>query len=232
MWQFTEAIAGLVDGCKALGTPVTGGNVSFYNQTGSVAILPTPVVGVLGVIDDVTTRTPIGFAAEGDVIMLLGETRDELAGSVWADVVHDHLGGRPPVVDFDHEQRLAEVLITAARRGYLTSAHDLADGGLAQAVVESSLRKGFGAEISLPAEADPFVTLFSESAGRVLVSLSGDKVAQLTEQAAAHDIALTQIGRVTSDRDATIEITGRFSLSLADLRAAWRAPIREALGVA
>ena len=122
MWQFTEAIRGLVDGCRELGTPVTGGNVSFYNQTGDVPILPTPVVGVLGVIDDVTRRTPTGFAAAGDAVYLLGETRDELAGSAWADAIHDHLGGRPPAVDFDHEKRLAEVMIRASRRGLLRSA--------------------------------------------------------------------------------------------------------------
>ena len=147
MWQFTEAIRGLVDGCRELGTPVTGGNVSFYNQTGDVPILPTPVVGVLGVIDDVTRRTPTGFAAAGDPVYLLGETQDELAGSAWADAIHDHLGGRPPAVDFDHEKRLAEVMIRASRRGLFRSAHDLADGGLAQALVESCLRRGFGVEV-------------------------------------------------------------------------------------
>ena len=173
MWQFTEAIAGLVDGCKVLGTPVTGGNVSFYNQTGSTPILPTPVVGVMGVIDDVRRRTPVGFAADDDVVLLLGDTRDELAGSAWADVVHDHLGGRPPRVDLAHEQRLAAVLVEAARRGLLSSAHDLADGGLAQALVESCLRYGHGVAVELPDSADPFVWLFSESAGRVLVSLPG-----------------------------------------------------------
>ena len=137
MWQFSEAVRGLADGCRVLGTPVTGGNVSFYNQTGSTPILPTPVVGVLGVIDDVTRRTPGGFTAAEHVIYLLGETRDELAGSAWADVVHDHLGGQPPAVDLAHEKALAEVLIRASRRGLLASAHDLADGGLAQALVES-----------------------------------------------------------------------------------------------
>ena len=171
MWQFTEAIAGLVEGCKALGVPVTGGNVSFYNQTGDVAILPTPVVGVLGVIEDVATRTPIGFAAEGDVIVQLGETRDELAGSVWADVVHDHLGGRPPLVDFEARAAARRAVDHRHTARSAISAHDLADGGLAQAIVESSFRHGFGAEIELPAGADPFVSLFSESAGRVLVSL-------------------------------------------------------------
>ena len=133
MWQFSEAVRGLADGCRALGTPVTGGNVSFYNQTGSTPILPTPVVGVLGVIDDVTRRTPGGFQAAEQVVYLLGETRDELAGSAWAHVIHDHLGGQPPEVDFAQEKALAEVLIRASRRGILASAHDLADGGLAQA---------------------------------------------------------------------------------------------------
>src|SRR4029453_434155 len=119
MWQFSEAVRGLVDGCRELGTPVTGGNVSFYNQTGDVAILPTPIVGVLGVIDDVTRRTTVGFRTPGDAVYLLGETRDELAGSAWADVIHDHLGGLPPAVDFAHEQRLANMLIRASRRGVL-----------------------------------------------------------------------------------------------------------------
>ncbi len=231
MWQFSQAIDGLVDGCRALGTPVTGGNVSFYNQTGQTAILPTPVVGVLGVIDDVTKRIPIGFAAEGDVIVLLGQTRDELAGSVWAEVVHDHLGGRPPLVDFDHERRLGELMITLGQRGVLSSAHDLADGGLAQGVVESSLRKGFGAEIELPVGVEPFIALFSESAGRVLVSLSADRIAELAELAHARGIAATRLGRVDSATDPSITVAGQFALSLAELRSAWRAPIREALGV-
>jgi phosphoribosylformylglycinamidine synthase len=116
MWQFSEAVRGLADGCRVLGTPVTGGNVSFYNQTGSTPILPTPVVGVLGVIDDVTRRTPGGFQAAEQVIYLLGETRDELAGSAWAEIIHDHLGGQPPIVDLSHEKALAEVLIRASWR--------------------------------------------------------------------------------------------------------------------
>ena len=116
MWQFAEAVRGLADGCQALGTPVTGGNVSFYNQTGTSAILPTPVVGVLGVIDDVHRRVRQEFRTDAARIVLLGETRDEFGGSEWAHVLHGFLGGRPPVVDLDHEQRLAELLITAAAR--------------------------------------------------------------------------------------------------------------------
>ena len=95
MWQFAQAVRGLADGCAALGIPVTGGNVSFYNQTGSTAILPTPVVGVLGVIDDVSRRIPTGLGSEpGETLMLLGDTRDEFDGSIWAQVTADHLGGR------------------------------------------------------------------------------------------------------------------------------------------
>jgi phosphoribosylformylglycinamidine synthase subunit PurL len=124
------------------------------------------------------------------------------------------------------------VLITAASRGMLTSAHDLADGGLAQGLVESSLRKGLGAEIELPTGADAFTLLFSESAGRVLVSLQQERVAELVELAGRHDIPLTRLGRVGSPREPAITVAGQFSLPLAELRAAWRAPIRNALGMA
>src|SRR4051794_14507045 len=144
MWQFTQAIAGLVDGCRALGTPVTGGNVSFYNQTGGTAILPTPVVGVMGVLDDVRRRTPMGFAEPGDVVVLLGATGADLGGSEWAFAEHGHLGGTPPPVDLAAEQALARVLRAAPPR----SAHDLSDGGLAQALVECCLRGERGATVA------------------------------------------------------------------------------------
>ena len=139
MWQFAEACRGLADGCRELGIPVTGGNVSLYNQTGETAILPTPVVAVLGVIDDVTRRTPSAFVAEGESVFLLGETREELSGSEWAHVVHGHLGGLPPQVDLAAEKSLAELLREAV--GLVTSAHDLAEGGLAQGLVEACARQ-------------------------------------------------------------------------------------------
>src|SRR5207237_1501206 len=106
MWQFAEAVRGLADGCRELGIPVTGGNVSLYNQTGDTAVLPTPVAAVLGVIDDVTRRTPVGWDDEGLRLFLLGTTREELSGSEWAHVVHDHLGGLPPQVDLAAERAL------------------------------------------------------------------------------------------------------------------------------
>ena len=215
MWQFTEAIRGIADGCVALGIPVTGGNVSFYNQTGSTPINPTPVIGVLGVISDVRLRRSIGFAADGEQIFLLGTTREELGGSEWAHVVHGHLGGRPPVVDFDAEMALAGVLHEAV--GLITAAHDLSDGGLAQALVESCLRGGRGARITLPDDVEPFVALFSESAARALVAVPADGVGQLVELAAARGVPLVALGTTGGE---TLDIAGQFAVDIAALRAA------------
>ena len=142
MWQFAEAVRGLADGCATLGVPVTGGNVSFYNQTEHAAIHPTPVVGVLGVHDDVRDRVTIGFASPGASIVLLGETRPEFGGSAWAHVVHGHLGGHPPRVNLTSERQLGHTLMAAAAGAMLDSAHDLSDGGLAVALAESCLRGG------------------------------------------------------------------------------------------
>ncbi len=228
LWQFREAILGLVDACTELGIPVTGGNVSFYNQTGDQPILPTPVVGVMGVIDDVTTRTPAGFSTPGDVIALVGETREELSGSAWAHVVHDqHLGGMPPRVDVDQHRRLAAVFGEAARRGLLSSAHDLSEGGLAVALAESCLRRGRGALVGLP-DGDPFVQLFSETAGRVLVSLPRASVADFTALCAEHDLPLTTLGEVTEQPE--VSVAGQFTLPLSQVREVWQAPIPAAVG--
>jgi phosphoribosylformylglycinamidine synthase subunit PurL len=229
MWQFSEAVRGLADGCRVLGLPVTGGNVSFYNQTGRTPILPTPVVGVLGVIDDVTRRTPGGFQAADQVIYLLGGPRDELAGSAWADVIHDHLGGQPPAVDLDQEKALAEVLIRSSRRGLLASAHDLAEGGLAQALVESTLRHGLGARIELPPEADPFVWLFSESTGRAIVSVKEYADRDLATLCQINGVMLTKLGVVTAEEDATLEVVDQFTLPLERIREAWRDTIPAAM---
>jgi phosphoribosylformylglycinamidine synthase len=220
MWQFAEAVSGLADGCEALGVPVTGGNVSFYNQTGEVAILPTPVVGVLGVIEDVTRRVPMAFRAEGDVILLLGETREELDGSEWAHVVHKHLGGRPPRVDLAAERRLGTVLVEAAAEELFASAHDLSEGGLAQALAECCLRSGHGARVRLPG--DPFVALFSESAGRVLVSVPADRLAVVEKLAAAHGVPLRELGTVGGS---TLELIGVCTIPLNELRDAHTATL-------
>ena len=167
MWQFAEAVRGLADGCLQLGTPVTGGNVSFYNQTGTTPILPTPVIGVLGVIDDVARRAAAGLPRPtARSIYLLGETRDEFGGSEWAHVVHGFLGGRPPVVDLAREKLLADVLDRRRARRPARLGARPSDGGLAQALVECvPARRRRRAHRRCPTGVDPFVALFSESAG-------------------------------------------------------------------
>jgi phosphoribosylformylglycinamidine synthase len=221
MWQFSEAVRGLADGCLELGTPVTGGNVSFYNQTGEVAIHPTPVVGVLGVIEDVSRRTPMGFSNAGDAVLLLGETRDELDGSEWAHVVHGHLGGVPPQVDLAAERILAEFLVDVGRTGALTAAHDLSDGGVAQACVEMALRNGVGAKIAIPDSIDPFVFLFSESTARAIVTADPERVDMLLATATTLGVKMTRIGTVGgAGADLTFAGAEEISLPLDELSAA------------
>jgi phosphoribosylformylglycinamidine synthase subunit PurL len=217
MWQFQQAVRGLADGCAQLGIPVTGGNVSFYNQTGDRAILPTPVVGVLGVIDDVARRVPCGFRRPGDTVVLLGDTRDELGGSEWAHVVHGHLGGRPPLVDLTAEARLARLLAGAAADGVLTGSHDVSDGGLAHALVEACLIGGCGVAVELP-PLDPFVALFSESAGRVLVTAAPERVGEVFTRAAAAGVPARVLGTTGGD---VLAIDGVPDLTLEELRVAW-----------
>ncbi|WP_375481948.1 phosphoribosylformylglycinamidine synthase subunit PurL [uncultured Jatrophihabitans sp.] len=234
MWQFAEAVRGLADGCQQLGTPVTGGNVSFYNQTGSTPILPTPVIGVLGVIDDVSRRVPQAFRTDGAEIYLLGDTHDELGGSEWAYTVHGFLGGRPPAVDLAREQVLADVLIEAGAQGLLDSAHDLADGGLSQALVECCLHGDVGARITLPTDTDTeaesgaapdaFVSLFSESAGRAVVSVLRADKDRFTELCAQRGLPCTRIGSVDL-LDAALEVQDRFRIPLRELRETWTATL-------
>jgi phosphoribosylformylglycinamidine synthase len=223
MWQFAEACRGLKDGCLELGIPVTGGNVSLYNQTGETPILPTPVVAVLGVVDDVRRRTPTGFVAPDETVLLLGGTREELSGSEWAHVVHKHLGGTPPVVDLAREKALAELLREAL--GLVTSAHDLSEGGLAQALVESVLRHDVGATVAL--DGDPFVALFSESAGRVLVTVPIADRDRLSELAARHGVPVTELGTTGGS---VLAVEGQLEIDLGELGDAWRATLPALFG--
>jgi len=229
MWQFTEAVRGLADGCLALGTPVTGGNVSFYNQTGGVPIHPTPVIGVLGVHDDVRRRVRAGFQASGGSVMLLGSTGAEFGGSLWAWAVHRHLGGQPPAVDFQAERALAEVLVAAARDGLIAAAHDLSDGGLAIALAEACLAGGIGATLTLPIElpaiegaADPFTLLFSESAGRAVVQVKPGMEAGLTALCADAEVPAVVLGTAGGS---SLVISGLFEIPLAELAAVHAAPL-------
>ncbi len=217
MWQFAEAVRGLADGCLELGIPVTGGNVSFYNQTGTTAILPTPVVGVLAVIDDDDRRTPISWGPDGELIYLLGDTRDEFAGSEWAHHVHGHLGGMPPQVDLARERLLSEIMIAGSRDGMLTAAHDISDGGLMITLSEMAMHSGIGARCWLPDDIDPFVQLFAESAGRAVVVVPRSEELRFTEMCAARGLPAHRIGVVDSELGADAGYPGQQVLQISDL---------------
>jgi phosphoribosylformylglycinamidine synthase len=181
------------------------------------------VIGVLGVIDDVTRRTRQGFTTDGALIYLLGDTRDEFGGSEWAHVVHGYLGGLPPTVDLEREKLLADVLINCSRDGLIDSAHDLAEGGLAQALVESCLRGDSGARVVLPEGADAFVTLFSESPGRAIVSVPRSEEVRFTDMCTARGLPHVRIG-VVDVLDARLAVhfgSDAFDVPLRELRRAW-----------
>jgi phosphoribosylformylglycinamidine (FGAM) synthase-like enzyme len=195
-----------------MGLPVTGGNVSFYNQTGSVAILPTPVIGVLGVIDDVRTRTPMSFDRAGLDLYLLGETQNDIAGSEWA-YIHGQRGGSSPTADLQREMRLIEVLVAGRTEKIFTAAHDLSQGGLSATLTEMVLRHGVGAKVNLE---NVGLALISETPGRVVVAIDPSKANQLSELAKSKDIKVAKIG--TTGGGALV-INGAF-ISLEELRKA------------
>ncbi len=207
MWQFAESVRGLADGCLEMGLPVTGGNVSFYNQTGAVAILPTPVIGVLGVIDDVRTRTPMSFDKAGLDLYLVGETKADIAGSEWA-YIHGQRGGSAPIADLQREMRLIEVLVAGRTEKIFTAAHDLSQGGLSATLTEMVLRHNVGAKVTLE---NVGVALISETPGRVVVAVDPSQASALTALANKHSIAITKIGSTGGDalevNDAKISLT-------------------------
>ncbi|WEO76996.1 phosphoribosylformylglycinamidine synthase subunit PurL [Cryobacterium sp. SO2] len=229
MWQFSQAVEGLADGCLELEIPVTGGNVSFYNQTGDQPIHPTPVVAVLGVIDDVARRVPSGWQDDGHNIYLLGITREELDGSAWSAVVHDHLGGVPPVVDLGREADLAGLLHAASIEALIDSAHDLSTGGLAQALAEAVLRFGVGARVWLGDilerdGVDASVALFSESTGRVLVSVPREDDVKFLGLCEGRDYPVLRIG-VTDATAPVLEIQDYFTVPLTELQSRHRSTL-------
>ena len=216
MWQFAETVRGLADICLEMGLPVTGGNVSFYNQTGSVAILPTPVIAVLGVIQDVRTRTKMGIPSAGLQLFQLGNTDDNFSGSEWAHL-HGELGDHAPVPDIATEVRLIALLLEG--QPLFASAHDLSDGGLAAALTETTLRNNIGAVINLPLDAIPgggAAALFAETPGRILVSVEPAQQDALMALARKHEIAIYGLGTTGGDS----LVINDAAISLTELRAA------------
>ena len=238
MWQFGQAVEGLADGCLELEIPVTGGNVSFYNQTGDQPIHPTPVVAVLGVIDDVAARIPSGWQDEGNNIYLLGITREELDGSAWAGVIHNHLGGHPPLVDFTAEAALAALIRAGGNQSIIASAHDLTDGGLMQSLAEAVLRFGVGArvwisEIMQRDGVDATAALFSESTGRVIVSVPREDDVKFVGLCEGRGYPVLRIGVTDASAEVgagALEIQDQFTIPIDELRRVHRGTLPRHFG--
>ena len=224
MWQFAEVTEGLSEACEALGFPVIGGNVSFYNESRGHDIEPTPVVGVVGVVDDLTTVPPPPALTPGSRIVLLGATRAEVGGSQWA-TAHELRDGTPPAADLDAAVALHDVVRALVRDRVVDGVHDCSDGGLAVAVAEMAIVGNCGADLTRPGELVPALTWFSESASRVVVSGAAARVGDVLARARAAAVPAVDIGVATGGRLRSVD----FDVVLADAADAWRGAIPRAL---
>jgi phosphoribosylformylglycinamidine synthase len=210
MWQLVEAIEGIAEACRALDVPITGGNVSLYNETDGRAIYPTPIIGVVGLVDDaarVQTRT---FKGTGDAVILLGEDRGELGGSEYLRTIHGLVRGDAPALDLDRERALIHLVTAAIAGGLVRSAHDVSDGGLAVTLAECSFDSGgIGAAVDLP----DAVELFSESASRIVVSADASDEQTILARAAAAGVPARRIGTTGGDR-LTITVGGARAIDI------------------
>jgi phosphoribosylformylglycinamidine synthase II len=210
MWQLVEAIEGIAEACRVLNVPITGGNVSLYNETNGEAIYPTPILGIVGVLDDASKVVARAFRAAGEDIVLLGDGSGELGGSEYLKVLHQLVRGRPPELDLDRERRLIDLLVRAAAAGILRSAHDCSDGGVAVTVAESAFDTGgIGCDVDIPrandrhairAPIDELEALFGESASRAIVSVRPADRAALEKMASAAGVPAKLIGTTGGSR--------------------------------
>ena len=204
---------------------MTGGNVSFYNESGDSAIWPTPVIGMLGLLQDYRLAVGSAFAG-GAAVFLLGETLPELGGSEFAEVVLGTIAGRAPVLDLEREQRLHLLLLEAAGADLLASAHDCSEGGLAVALAESAIAGETGFAIGLPGDLPPHVSLFSESASRVVVSVDPARAAELEDLAGTLGVPIVRLGETGGPR---IVVDGVLELGLPEAAAAYEEAIPKIL---
>jgi phosphoribosylformylglycinamidine synthase len=233
MWQFAQAVEGIGAACRALDVPITGGNVSLYNETDGRAIYPTPIIGVVGVLEEADRVLTRRFQTAGDAIILLGEGSGELGGSEYLKIVHDLVRGVPPGLDLQLERRLQDLLVELAQARLIRSAHDCAEGGLAVTLAECCFGTGLGAAVTLPsldtgsrpaiAEA---AALFGESASRVIVSTSADSAQSVLERAAGAGVVALCIGTAGgSDLRIALDDQVAIELPIAAAEQAWSVAI-------
>jgi phosphoribosylformylglycinamidine synthase len=225
-WELEETVAGLAHACRALEVPIVSGNVSLYNDaSGESPIYPTPVVGMVGLIDDYSKRLGAGLRAEGDFVLLIGSSHNDLGGSDYLKVEYDVIAGRPPALDLAREKAVNRLILSAAQSGYLRSAHDCADGGMLVALAEACLLGGIGVRCpSLQPEAPLRLdsAFFGESQSRYIVSVASRAMPELQSLARRHNVEIALLGLAGGD---AIEFEGQFKLSLAELRQAWEGHI-------
>ncbi|PKQ19705.1 MAG: phosphoribosylformylglycinamidine synthase subunit PurL [Actinobacteria bacterium HGW-Actinobacteria-6] len=225
-WTFYEAIRGLSDACRAFGVPVISGNVSFYNESFGSPIYPTPTVGMVGVMEDVSKHCTVAFKNEGDVIFLLGETENEIGGSEYLKLAHGVVSGRPPALDLELEKAVQATVLAAIDAGIARSAHDCSEGGLAVTLAECCMAGDLGADIHLDDGLPAYASLFSETQSRIVVTTAPEDAERLVELALANAIPYSVIGTVGGDRFAVEDKVG---VTLVQLREAWEPALERAL---
>jgi phosphoribosylformylglycinamidine synthase len=225
-WELEETVAGLAHACRALELPVVSGNVSLYNDaSGESPIYPTPVVGMVGLIDDYSKRLGAGLRAEGDFVLLIGSSHNDLGGSDYLKVEYGVVAGRPPALDLAREKAVNKLILSAAQSGYLRSAHDCADGGMLVALAEACLLGGIGVRCPSLRPESPLrldSAFFGESPSRYIVSVPSRAMPELQSLARRHNVEIALLGLAGGD---AIEFEGQFKLSLEELRQAWEGEI-------
>jgi phosphoribosylformylglycinamidine synthase len=221
-WEMEETVAGLAHACRALDLPIVSGNVSLYNDSsGESAIYPTPVIGMVGVIADYNRRLGAGLRAEGDFVMLVGSSHNDLGGSEYLMLEHGVVAGRPPALDLTRERAVQRLVLTAAENGLLHSAHDCAEGGMLVALAESCLLGGIGVRCPGLRPESPLrmdAAFFGESPSRFIISLPSRAMPELQSLARRNHVEISLLGLTGGD---SIEFEGQFRLSLDEIRQAW-----------
>lgn len=219
-WQFAQAIAGMGEACRHFDTPVTGGNVSFYNESPDTAVYPTPTIGMVGLVEDLKHITTSFFKDEGDVIFLLGEDKEELGGSEFLRVIHNKVAGDSPRIDLNEEKKIQEVLLNLIKNGLIKSAHDISEGGIAAALAECCIinqEKQIGCEVEIPIKSRKDFSLFSESQSRIIISVEDEKIPDLELELKTANVSYTRLGRVAGISLKIIDLFEVSSDYLADI---------------
>ncbi len=216
-WQFAQAIAGMGEACRHFDTPVTGGNVSFYNESPETAVYPTPTIGMVGLVEDLKHITTSFFKDEGDVIYLLGEDKEELGGSEYAKVIHSKVAGESPTINLDEEKKLQDTLLNLIRKGLIKSAHDISEGGIVSALAECCIinqEKQIGCEVEIPIKSRKDFSLFSESQSRIIISISKDKILELESELKLANLKYANLGEV---KGSSLKLDSLFEVSINEL---------------